>query len=121
MEKLKELVDLCKQRQQMFQPDLCGNTKLFNSYDFDAKYQAITKEINKATKSLNIYAISVFSFETDVAFHSLKDLKKFVGNMDLTKTYCSYAKKEKYSVSLYDGELILHCYEDEEHKKAQAI
>lgn len=121
MEKVYELVELCKQRQQLFQADLFDSACLFNSYDFDEKYQVITKQINKVAKSLNVYAISTHTFGTSVAFCSLKDLKKVVGDIELSKTYREFNNRVKYSVTLFDGELQLHCYEDEEHKKAQAI
>lgn len=121
MEKVYELVELCKQRQQIFQADSFDNTCLFNAYDFDEKYQAITKQINQAAKSLNIYAISTFSFSISVAFRSLKDLKKVVGDMELSKAFQDFNNRVKYSVTLFDGELQLHCFDVEEHKKAQAI
>lgn len=121
MEKLTKLVELCKQRQQLFQTDSFDYLCLFNSYDFDEKYQAITKTINKVAKSLNIYTVTVNPFETSVAFLSLNDLKNVVGDMELTKTYDDFIDQVQYSIAFFDCELKLYCFEKEEHKKAQAI
>lgn len=125
MEKLKELIDLCKQRQQLFTPNVFGNGELFNNYNMDENYLKLTRQINRLSKGLDIYNISFYDRDLTVAFGSLAALQKIVGEEPLSKRYSEDIDKYKYSVTLYDGALTLMTYEKdadkEEHKKAQAI
>lgn len=124
MEKLKELIDLCKQRQKLFTPNVMSNGDLFNTHSMDEAYQKLTKQINRLAKDLKVYNISFYDDALTVAFRSLSTMKKIAGDEYMSKTYNEEIEEYRYSVSLFDGELTLICFESEskeEHKKAQAI
>lgn len=124
MEKLKKLVDLCKQRQNLFTPNEVGNGDLFNSYSMDEMYQTLTKQINRLAIDLKIYNISFYDHALTVAFNSLSAMQKIAGDEHMSKSYRESINGYRYSVSLFEGDLTLICFEkelDEEHKKAQAI
>lgn len=125
MEKLKQLIELCKQRQKIFAPNSQGNGDLFSPYVMDEAYQKLTKQINSFAKDLKIYSISFYDQELVVAFDSLSAMKKVTGDEHISKAFSEAIEEYRYSVSLFDGDLTLLCFEkystDEEHKKAQAI
>ena len=119
MEKVKELVDLCKQRQQLFIPNRLGNSELFSP-----RLDDLTSQINRLAASLDIYSIQLFNeYEVSVAFSSLKSLQKVSGDAKLSVSYHAELDVNKYQIALFDGALSMHCFEKitEEHKKAQAM
>lgn len=117
MERLKELVDLCNERKKLFN-DQC----LFFNYE-DEKREELTQKIKRLANRYEIYAVNDFDSNINIAFNSVKALKKFTGEELLKAEPVDSFNKMHYSATFFEGALILYCYEniEEEHKNAQAI
>lgn len=112
LDALKMLIELCKERKQLFQ-----NTLFFECKE--EELLEISKKIYRLAKKLSIYAVNENSLEgISIAFNDLNTMQQFTGEEPLTKSYRENLSKYKYEASLFHGELTVYCYVDEGHKKS---
>ncbi|WP_342471607.1 hypothetical protein MHH70_12380 [Metasolibacillus sp. FSL H7-0170] len=121
MERLKELVDLCKERRLLF------DETLFNSYAQENQYKELTKKIKRLASKYDIFTINYYENSTVyIGFNTIEQLTVFTGDEVLSSSYSDNLEMVRYSATFFDGDLKLFVYkkadkEDEEHKNAQAI
>ncbi|MEC1177654.1 hypothetical protein P9B03_04085 [Metasolibacillus meyeri] len=112
MERLQQLIDLCKERQALFVADGANVTTLFNSHEMEFKLNSLSRTIrNKMAE----YKVSSLRSEDDVIcikFESLESIERFTSvNADFEFNEISNHDMTKFEVDFPRWKIRLYCYE----------